>query len=236
MLLIDREGLKSLNDLFLQIIERNLTSEAFRWLQDKAALVIAEDKSVQLHLCFAHLPRIASRELVEITAAENAVLSNLLPGFRVEGWTLDRLCRIWLLMQLPSDNRETYVKKINSLFSAAEMNEQVALYSALPLYLYPEEWIGRCEEGIRSNIGTVLEAIMYHNPYPARFLSQQAWNQLVLKAFFTEKDVKQIVGLSERLNEALTATLQDYVQERLAAQRSVAPEIYELIEQMNQKI
>ncbi|SMC63638.1 EboA domain-containing protein [Pedobacter africanus] len=236
MLLIDSEGLKSLNGLFLQIIERSLTAEAFQWLQNKAGLVVKEDKSVQLHLCFAHLPRIASRELVMSTDDENTAISALLPGFTITDWTSDKLCRIWLLMQLPSDNRETYVKKINSLFSAAEMNEQVALYSALPLYLYPEEWISRCEEGIRSNIGTVLEAIMYHNPYPARFLSQQAWNQLVLKAFFTEKDVKQIVGLNERLNESLTATLQDYVQERLAAQRSVAPEIYQLIEQMNQKI
>jgi len=236
MLLIDSEGLKSLNGLFLQIIERGLTPEAFQWLQNKVSLVVAEEKSMQLHLCFAHLPRMASRELVLSSDHENTAINAFLPGFTIEGWTIDKLCRVWLLMQLPSDNRETYVKKINSLFSAAEMNEQVALYSALPLYLYPEEWISRCEEGIRSNIGTVLEAIMYHNPYPAQFLSQQAWNQLVLKAFFTEKDVKQIIGLNACLNEALTATLQDYVQERLAAQRSVAPEIYQLIEQMNQKI
>lgn len=236
MLLTDREGIKSLSSLFLQVIERGLKPEAFQWLQQKVSLVVAEDKSVQLHLCFSHLPRMASREPVLATGEENAKVGQLLPGFTIEDWTLDKLCRVWLLMQLPSDHRETYVKKINSLFSAAEMNEQVALYSALPLYIYPEEWITRCEEGIRSNIGTVLEAIMYHNPYPAQFLSQQAWNQLVLKAFFTEKDVKQIVGLKERLNEALTATLEDYVQERLAAHRSVAPEIYELIEQMNQKI
>lgn len=236
MFLIDREGINKLSGLFLQLIKQNLQPEAFQWLQDKAKLVVSEDKSVQLHLCFAHLPRIASKTPVTYTTLETQEIVKLLPGYALENWTMDRLCRVWLLMQLPSDDKETYLKKINGLFAAAEMNEQVALYSALPLYFYPEEWIGRCEEGIRSNIGIVLEAIMYHNPYPAGFLSQQAWNQLVLKAFFTEKNVKLIVGLQTRMNEALALTLQDYVQERLAAHRTVAPEIYELIELMNQKI
>lgn len=235
MLLIDITGLKKLNDFFLQVLKNNLSNEAIEWLQQKTALIVAEDKSVQLHLCFAHLPRMASKNTIQINGQETQQISELLPGFVINNWTLDKLSRVWLLMQLPSDNRETYVRKINSLFSAAEMNEQVALYSALPLYAYPEEWISRCEEGVRSNIGTVLEAIMYHNPYPAKFLSQPAWNQLVLKAFFTEKDVSQIVGLNERVNDALTATLEDYIQERLAANRTVAPEIYQLTQQMNLK-
>lgn len=233
MLLIDILKLRKLNDIFLQVIRQNLTTEAMQWLQDKVDLIVAEDRSVQLHLCFSHLPRMTSKKNITLMGTEPGQISQLLPGFEITSWSLDRLSRVWLLMQLPSDDRESYVKKINSLFAAAEMNEQIALYSALPLYAYPEEWISRCEEGIRSNIGTVLEAIMYHNPYPAKFLSQAAWNQLVLKAFFTEKDVNLIVGLKERLNEALTATLQDYIQERLAAHRTVAPEIYELTQQMN---
>lgn len=233
MLLIDIPTLRKLNDVLLQVIKQNLTAEAMQWLQNKVELIVSEDRSVQLHLCFSHLPRITSKKDITLMGTEPEQISKLLPGFEINSWTLDRLSRVWLLMQLPSDNRESYVKKINGLFAAAEMNEQIALYSALPLYFYPEEWITRCEEGIRSNIGTVLEAIMYHNPYPEKFLSQPAWNQLVLKAFFTEKDVNLIVGLKERVNDALTATLQDYIQERLAAQRTVAPEIYELTQRMN---
>lgn len=233
MLLIDIQDLKKLDAIFLQVLKRNLSTEAMDWLQHKIALIVAEDKSVQLHLCFSHLPRIATKKEITVLAEETQQIGQLLPGYAIDSWTLDKLSRVWLLMQLPADNRETYIKKINSLFAAAEMNEQIALYAALPLYHYPEEWIGRCEEGIRSNIGTVLEAIMYHNPYPAAFLSQPAWNQLVLKAFFTEKDVSLIVGLKDRLNDALIATLQDYIQERLAAHRTVAPEIYDLTQQMN---
>lgn len=231
MSLIDTTGLKKLSDIFLSVLKRNLSLESTEWLLNKTALITEEEKSVQLHLCFAHLPRFASKNTFELLEEEALNINDLLPGFTIQNWTLDKLSRVWLLMQLPSGNKDVYLKKINSLFATAEMNEQIALYTALPLYQYPNEWISRCEEGIRSNIGTVLEAIMYHNPYPVQFLSVPAWNQLVLKAFFTEKDVSQIIGLKERVNEALTATLQDYIQERLAANRSVAPEIYQLTQQ-----
>jgi len=157
-------------------------------------------------------------------------LTELIPGFSLRDWSLDRLARVWLLMQVPSDDQQDYLKKINSLFNASEMNEQVALFSALPFYAYPEEWISRAENGIRSNIGTVLEAIMYHNPYPARYLPENSFNQLVLKAFFTEKDVTKITGLHSRVNSALQSTLSDYVAERTAAHRTVEPNIYQLIE------
>ncbi len=97
-----------------------------------------------------------------------------------------------------------------------------------PILNYPEAWKLRCAEGIRSNIGTVLEAIMYHNPYPANNLDETAWNQLVLKAFFTDKDVNKIVGLDERANQNLANTLFDYVEERWAAGRTVNPQIWRL--------
>lgn len=236
MLLIDTEGIKSLNTLFLKIIKRSLTEDALSWLEAKVALIKTEEKTVQLNMSFAHLSRFASRALVGLEAGEHDEIERLLPGFKIDDWSHDRLCRVWLLMQVPAQDQSAYFNKINGLFTAAEMNEQVALYSALALFQHPELWISRCEEGIRSNIGTVLEAIMYHNPYPAAYLPEPSFNQLVLKAFFTEKDVKLIVGLQERLNKSLSDTLEDYVQERLAAHRTVLPEIYQLIEQTKEKI
>lgn len=236
MLLIDIEGIKSLNDLFLQIIKQNLSSDALQWLETKVELIKTEEKSIQLNLTFSHLPRLAGKQPIVLQDEDEAKIAQLLPGFSLKEWTADRLSRVWLLMQVPDENKEAYIKKISGLFIGSEMNEQIALYSALPFLSYAEEWVSRCEDGIRSNIGTVLEAIMYHNPYPAHFLSEGAWNQLVLKAFFTDKDVNHIVGLNERSNQALTDTLSDYVQERLAAHRTVNPEIYKLIEQKNQTI
>jgi hypothetical protein len=112
---------------------------------------------------------------------------------------------------------------------AAEMNEQVALYSALPVLAYPEQWQRRCAEGIRSNIGMVLEAIMCNNPYPSETLEQAPWNQMVLKAFFTEKPIHQIIGLDERANKELAHILSNYAHERWAAHRSVPPMLWRCV-------
>ena len=69
---------------------------------------------------------------------------------------------------------------------------------------------------------------MYHNPYPTIYLDEKAWNQLVLKAFFTDKDLNKIGGLDERANAELAATLNDYAHERWAANRSINPHLWRL--------
>lgn len=228
--------LNELDSFFLIILKNNLSKDTLSWLETKAEGVRKEDKSLQLNQAFSQLPKYADRNLIAISNEESAKVAELAPGFSLKDWTVDRLARVWLLMQVSTDDKESYLKKINGLFTASEMNEQVALYSALPFYAYPEEWIAKAENGIRSNIGTVLEAIMYHNPFAATYLSENSFNQLVLKAFFTEKDVTKISGLHSRVNKALQDTLSDYVAERTAAHRSVEPNIYHLLELNNQTI
>ncbi|MDQ2862379.1 MAG: EboA domain-containing protein, partial [Bacteroidota bacterium] len=110
-----------------------------------------------------------------------------------------------------------------------EMNELADLYASLPVFAYPEMWVKRCAEGIRSNIGIVLDAIMYDNPYPSKYLDEAAWNQLVLKAFFTDKDANRIIGLDARANKNLASTLIDYAHERWAAGRSVNVQLWRLV-------
>lgn len=149
--------------------------------------------------------------------------------FGIKDITLDRLFRAWWLLQLPIEDKAKYIGTIENLFMSAEMNEQVALYSALPLLAFPHDWTGRTAEGIRSNIGSVLEAIMLDNPYPAMYLPDPAWNQLVLKAFFTDKDVNRILGLDDRANAPLAHTLIDLAHERWAAGRRVNPLSWRLV-------
>ena len=229
MTLIDTKGIQELDQLFFGLIARNMKDEAFVWLKGKISLIKSAENSTQLSLTFAQISRFSSKEVLEFDAEEATKINTLLPGYALKDWSIERLCRVWILMQIPYQNKENYIEKLKYLFATAEMNELVALYSALPVFYYAEEWISKCEEGIRSNIGAILEAIMYHNPYPAHYLSEAAWNQMVLKAFFTEKDSNNVVGLQERANHALSETINDYIQERLAAHRSVNPEIYKLV-------
>jgi hypothetical protein len=140
-------------------------------------------------------------------------------------------------MHFPSGDKTTYTRAIENLFLNAEMSEQVALYSSLPLLAFPELWRKRCAEGIRSNIGQVLESIICNNPYPAEQLDEAAWNQLVLKGIFTEKPVLEIYGLEKRANQRLADSLSDYAHERWAAHRPVNPLLWICVSHfINEKI
>lgn len=227
---MNTETMEDVDGMLISILEARLSPEGYSWLHTKGIALRDEEKAGPINRIFAQVPRFASKALVGSAEAPVERIKEIMPGYDMRDWTLEALCRVWLLLQVPSGNKADYVAVIDSLFIGAEVNEMLALYKAVPLLQYPEQWISRCEEGIRSNIGSVLEAIMYHNPYPADYLSEAAWNQMILKAFFTEKDVTRIYGLKRRINPALKATLADYVQERLAAGRNVNPEIYKLME------
>lgn len=217
-----------LKELLTSIIEKNVTTDTYIWLQDKAAQVCKND-TFQLNLTFTIMPRKTGKKELVVSLTDLQLVSAYLPGLTVQHWTIDRLCRVWLLIQLESEEKESYVRSIENLFPQAEMNELMALYSSLPLLAYPETWILRCSEGVRSNMGTAMEAIMYHNPYPARWLQEMAWNQMVMRAFFTNKNVNNIIGLDERANQNLANILFDYVEERWAAHRKMDPQIWRLI-------
>lgn len=225
---MDEQNYTSVRKLLTFIIERNVSPETYTWLLDKAAQSAHKDNNYQFNLTFTSIPRKTGKKEV---VAEDADLKNiniLIPGFTIQHWTIDKVSRVWLLMNLETADKDHYIARIENLFPQAEMNELVALYSALPVMSYPEAWILRCAEGIRSNIGTVLEAIMYYNPYPAAYLNETAWNQVVMKAFFTDKNVNNIIGLDERTNQNLANILFDYVEERWAANRTVNPQIWRL--------
>jgi hypothetical protein len=175
------------------------------------------------------MPRYIGRQVIDVPQDMAFAIERIRPGFSVAGWIRDRLARVWWLLQLPADDEERYVNTITQLFKAAELNELVALYSALPVLSYPERWRFQATEGIRNNIADVQSAIMIRNPYPAEQFDEAAWNQLILKAFFTDKDITQITGLHERKNVRLAQTLTDYAAERRAAGRELPPHIEELM-------
>ena len=218
---------EELKNIIATIIQENLSAEAFRWLAEKS--VLASQSTAQLNTAFVSIPRKTGKAAIHLTAKQAEALSSARPHFTIENWTIDRLCRVWLLLHVDSSKKEDYFRSIENLFLAAEMNELVALYSSLPVLQYPELWRGRCSEGIRSNIGIVLEAIICNNPYPSEQLSEAAWNQLVMKAFFTDKPIHQVIGLDQRANKELANMLSDYANERWAAARTVNPQLWRCV-------
>jgi hypothetical protein len=215
--------------LLFQVIAQHATPEAVNWLRQKQEVWQKGGAMQQYNLTFSAIPRFTGKAIVAINSDTAAELQAVLPSFTVQGWPINRLARAWWLLQLPANDKTVYIQQIELLFDAAEMNELAALYSALPLLAFPDEWTLRTAEGIRSNIGTVLEAIMLNNPYPAKYLNEAAWNQLVLKAIFTEKAIGQVIGLDQRANAPLASVLSDFAHERWAAGRTVPPMLWRLV-------
>lgn len=217
---------KSLKSPLAEIIRYNVSVDIWKWLEAESD---PANNTIQFNTAFAIVPRKSGRAIIKLTEEQHHQLQSLRPDLYLKHWSIDRLCRVWLLMHINASDEKQYRQTIENFFLAAEMTELVALYSSLPLLSYPEVWRTRCVEGIRSNIGDVLQAIMCRNPYPSEQLNEQAWNQLVLKAFFTEKPVHQIIGLDERANPQLANTLADYADERFAAGRPVSPQLWRCV-------
>ncbi len=215
-----------LNAFLTRIIEQQLEPAAWQWLQQQS---LPGGDIGQFNKTFVLIPRKTGKAYIHISTEQLNALQQIRPGFSIDGYSIDRLCRLWLLLQLDNTNEDAYIKTIENLFFAAEVNELVTLYGALPVLAYPQKWVARCAEGIRSNIGAVLETIICGNPYPSEYLTEAAWNQLVLKAFFTEKDIDRIIGLDERANKVLADTLCDYAHERWAASRTVHPQLWRCV-------
>ncbi|MET4080972.1 hypothetical protein ABIB40_000917 [Pedobacter sp. UYP30] len=212
------------SELFLSVIKNNINESSLMWLESAGKSAEIE-KLVQ---AFVMLPRKTGKSPLKISSQQQDALQQL-DMSHLNNWTIDRLARVWLLGVQSLAGAEKSHPVIESLFLSAEMNEAVALYSALPFLAKPKTWVKRCAEGIRSNIGSVLEAIMENNLYPSENLDEAAWNQLVLKAFFTERNITKIQGLDERANEQLALTLSDYARERYAAGRAVNPQLWRVV-------
>ncbi|WP_221390519.1 EboA domain-containing protein [Dyadobacter sp. NIV53] len=207
-----------------EVISQNTSPSESDWLTQKGS-----SDPLELMTAFVASPRNLHKKIITVTPEQAWELNAEIAGFSVNDWSLVRLSRVWLLTQLDSSDKETYVKNISTLFDTAEMNELVALYSALPLLSYPDEWLFRATDAVRSNMGFVFDAIALHNPFPARYFSEQAWNQLVLKTIFNDKPIHFIEGLESRRNEDLAMILSDFAHERWAAGRSVAPQVWRLV-------
>ena len=215
--------------LFYLIEQQPDSGKTVDYLRQQVDLYHQNSQAGSFYRVFTAMPRFVGKRLVDVPADMAFALQRVRPGFSVEGWAMGRLARMWWLLQLPADDETGYISTITQLFRAGEVNELVALYSALPVLAYPEAWRFQATEGIRNNIADVQSAVMLHNPYPADYFDELAWNQMILKAFFTDKDVTRIIGLDQRKNARLAQTLADYAAERRAAGRSLPPNIERLM-------
>ena len=224
-----------MNILLAQLIEINASEKELQWLDTQN---IKDNKALQK--TFVLTPRFIGKKEVEIVLGKPAATKPTYGKPKIEFenqnskvekivWTLDRAVRVLLLTNIQNKSEADYCQTIETLFETAEINEAVALYSALPYLQYSEKWLYRATEAVRSNMGPVFDAIAFHNPYPAKYFSESAWNQLVLKCIFNDKPINLISGLNERANQDLANILSDFAHERWAAHRIIPPQVWRLV-------
>ncbi len=221
-------NLSDLINLLHSWLSRNITPEALIWLHEKRSQIAGGSTTRGLFTAFSAVPRYTGKKELKLTAQDlqaAEAVTDWYPGH----WSVDQVARTLLILALPQDDTEQYLRVLEQLFSNADVGELVALYQSLPLLPYPERHLSRAAEGIRSNMTAVFNAVAQQNPYPADYFDTPAWNQMVLKAVFVDSPLYLIWDLDRRANSELARMLIDYVHERWAAKRVVTPELWRLV-------
>lgn len=213
-------------DFLWRQLSEQAPREGLEWLRGRLGEFERTQQDRTFYLTFSAVPRYLGKKPVDLPESALRQADALRPGFHPAGWQADRLARVWLLLHLPHADEEAFLHKMEMLFDTADMGELVALYSALPLLPYPGRFVKRTAEGIRTNMTVVFDAIALDNPYPADYLDDAAWNQMVLKAAFMDRPIYRIQGLERRANAELAQIISDYAHERWAAGRVVSPEFW----------
>ncbi|WNJ20605.1 EboA domain-containing protein [Pontibacter sp. G13] len=199
------------------------------WLDQKLASIEQNGLTGSFFLAFSGAPRFLPKGLVPFSESQLADFAHSVESIHPERWTFAEAVRILFLLSLPQEDPEQFKASILEVFDTADMGEQRALYQSLPVLPHPDQFSLFAAEGIRTNMTTVLEAIVLDNPYPAQYLNEGAWNQLFLKAAFTDRPIHRIVEVDRRANATLARIVSDYAHERWSAGRVVSPELWRVV-------
>ena len=204
----------------------SLSSGQAQWLDKQLCAIRSAHTHRTLDIAFGMAPRRIGSQSLTLSDAEIKQLDLLITGWQVSRLQADTVARYLILNACGQGDTQT--EHITRLLRHADLREQLALYTALPLYTPSIQLNDLLAEGLRSNIKDVFEAIAHDNPYPAWHLDEHRFNHMILKALFIDSTLSPIVGLHERNNPELARMLLDFARERRAASRPVSKELWTL--------
>jgi hypothetical protein len=213
-------------EVFINLVKLKLSEKEQAWLVQKTTVLSDIEKDTKFAVFFSLTARFISNEVPKWSIEELKILEDIYPGFGKALWTKQDLVRSVLMMVLDVASNKS---RITTLFEIAEMHELIGLYRGLFLLKNAKEFSICVEEGIRTNMVNVFDAIIAGNPFAKTYLEEWAWNQLVLKALFLDRNLYTIQFIDQGKNKNLAGMLQDYVKERWAANRTISPEIWRMI-------
>lgn len=215
-------------ELLHRWLNRQLPDAAARWLQDKLVELREHPSDKALFLAIGLAPRKVGKDDLLVRVQDLAVAECCRAGWRPVAWSVDQAARLLLLLRASGDE-DQFARRLEQLFTTADVGELVTFYRGLPLYPGQRRYLRRATEGVRTNMKAVFEAVAHDNPYPAEQFDDGAWNQMIVKALFIGSRLHPIIGLDRRANPELMRMLCDYAHERWAAGRDVSPELWRCV-------
>jgi hypothetical protein len=221
-----RDGFLTLAD---EWIARAVSGDAASWFRSAIKNVSNASSGNALAVAIGLAPRRVGKADLSLTADDVTRASALRQGLDPSEWSVDQLVRIALMLASYAGDESTFAVQFDTFCSTAEINELIALCRGLPVYPAAERLEPRAREAVRSGMKPVFEAVAHRNPYPVEFFSEDAWNHMVVKAFFIGSHLWPIQQLDQRGNPRLARMLVDLAEERWAAGRPVSGEVWRCV-------
>jgi hypothetical protein len=140
-------------------------------------------------------------------------------------FTVDDAARVLLLVAL-GDGAED---EIDALYRHGDPAERRGVLRALPyISVAPEHGMRIVGDAMRTNDVNLIAAAM--GPFASEHMSDDEFAQGVLKCVFVGVSLEGVSGALERDTPELAAMLARYVHERVAAGRTVPPDVWPLID------
>jgi hypothetical protein len=213
----------------LEILRHQADEKAMDWLLLQKDKIHADPSDMKFFPAFSQASRYFKKTPLRLSEEQKTKAEQFIDGFQPESWDHLQTARSILMLHYPSEDSSNWLANFHKLFETADMHEQTSLYAALPIMPFPEAMVPRAVEGLRTNITSVFDAIALNNPYPSKYLSESAWNQMVIKAIFLQRPLYKIHNADINANADLADILLDFAHERWAAGRTVMPELWRFV-------
>ncbi|MCK6588412.1 MAG: EboA domain-containing protein [Polyangiaceae bacterium] len=221
---------ESLSERLAAIVSARTVPQSAAWFLNAMTEAGSSDAVRRVPIAFAGAGRRLGRAGVELLDGERDALQNAGMSALPEGWGVDAVGRVALLIRAASHIAEPERSVlVADLYEKGELREQEAVLRALAYLPEPQSYLAVAVGACRSHAQSVFEAIACENPYPAKYFPDLNFAQMVLKAVFTGASVERIAGLDGRITPELVRMAEGYASERRAAGRPVPIDIDRII-------
>ena len=207
-----------------QILEEVVSKEAYTWLQN--TLTKLQDSEVLESLLNRSFTS-ARRKLGDINIRPSIpYIVTPCGDMPISHWLAGDLGRIMLMSAALYWHPEKTKQFFAEFFKLSDEREKQAIILSLSLVDAKGDYKPYVVDSCRTNNLMLFSSIALHNPYAGHFFNEQEFNQLVIKSLFLDLNIAHIIFLKQRSNAELSRICEDYVVERIHANREIPATIW----------